>query len=388
MSAANLKAISSRKKSNKPRLPRRVKTGIAGADTSRGFSYLYDYFRSDVDRKIILELNKDYVRENFSKEDAKAILEQPEWRFAYDNYAAAIYWINQGLTDQFPEKYADYQIRVKNYFTSLINASNDSSTSISASADNVVVPIAKKSPMDSLKEKVNSTIMYDIDRLQDEWIDNKKTELDLFKLCSEYDIKPGAGTNIIKSRLETMKLEYTDAIDNICEQAVEAFSHLKKVELKRRVSVIDKMLGDLDKLQNVVKQTRKPRVKKAVPLEKKIGKLRFLKNDDALNIQSINPGTIIGAKRLYVFNTKSRTLFEYISIDENGLDVKGTTITNVSSDVSRSTRLRKPEDFLKHILKLTPLQINKEWEKLTTKTTIDPTARISDDCILLKVFNK
>ena len=86
-------------------------------------------------------------------------------------------------------------------------------------------------------------------------------------------------------------------------------------------------------------------------------------------------------------NTKTRVIAEYVTNSAKGFEVSGTTLKNIDTSLSRSTRLRKPDAFLPIILKKTANQINKEWQSLTTKTTV-PNGRINKDTVLLRVLDK
>ena len=92
--------------------------------------------------------------------------------------------------------------------------------------------------------------------------------------------------------------------------------------------------------------------------------------------------------RLYTFNTKYRELTEYVCQKTIGFEVKGTTILGLDADLCRSTRLRKPDEFIPTILSKSSTQINKEWSKLTTKTSKNVNGRINKDVIILRALAK
>jgi hypothetical protein len=148
------------------------------------------------------------------------------------------------------------------------------------------------------------------------------------------------------------------------------------------------MLTDLDKIQAASKATRKKRTPKARTADKQIKNLKYLKEDKVnYKLVSVDPLSVPGAFRLYTFNVKNRELCEYTTLSANGFEIKGTTIQNFDPETSRKTRLRKPDDFLPIVLKKTVNQIDKEWKKLSTKTS-EPSGRINADTILLRVENK
>ena len=184
-----------------------------------------------------------------------------------------------------------------------------------------------------------------------------------------------------------MRDEYKAAVDKTDECVVEGYAHLTKNELKRRLQVCERMLGDLDKIQAASKATRKKRTPQVRTADKQIKQLKFLKDDNEYKLVSVDPLSVPGSYRLYTFNVKNRELCEYVTTAANGFQIKGTTIQNFEPDKSRKTRLRKPDQFLPIVLKKTPNQIDKEFKKLTTKVN-EPSGRINDDTILLRVENK
>ena len=111
--------------------------------------------------------------------------------------------------------------------------------------------------------------------------------------------------------------------------------------------------------------------------------MKYQKEDRDLKVVSINPATIIGAGRLLVLNTKTRTLTEYVTDRRDGFEIKGTTLQGFDFDKGRIKTLRKPQEFIPIALKKTVRQFDKLFEALTTKET-KPTGRINADCILLR----
>ena len=83
------------------------------------------------------------------------------------------------------------------------------------------------------------------------------------------------------------------------------------------------------------------------------------------------------------------TVTEWFDFLESiGFEVKGTTILGLDADLSRSTKLRKPDDFIKAVLTKSANQIRKEWSELTTKTKDKVNGRINKDTILVRVMAK
>lgn len=241
-------------------------------------------------------------------------------------------------------------------------------------------------PAQRMRMKVTETIMGDFDELVvDSWMDeNYKTEFDTYNLLKKHDIK-GTGLNIFKQRVEEYHLEISDAYDKKCDQAVEAYSHVKRTNLRKMKKQLEDILNDIEKIRMTQKQTRKPRAHKAKASDKQVEKLQYCKESNEAKLASINPVLIPGAQRLYMYNVKSKKLTEFVSDSASGFEVSGTSLKNFEPKLSRCVTLRKPDDVIPSVLTKTVKQIDNLWKTLTTKTS-QPTARINNDCILLRVL--
>jgi len=201
-------------------------------------------------------------------------------------------------------------------------------------------------------------------------------------------VRGQGAVSIVEEWIAPRLSELVSARDNECEQYAEAYSHLNKKEINRRISVFEQMLMDLDKIRSAARATRKPRKRKSKSADKQIKDLRYLKEDNTHKVVSISPTQIPGSIRLYTFNVKTRVLTEYVTLVKSGFEIKGTTIQNHDPESSRSTKLRKPDEFLATVLSKTPRQIDKEWSKLTTKTSSGVSGRINEDTVLLRALDK
>jgi hypothetical protein len=132
------------------------------------------------------------------------------------------------------------------------------------------------------------------------------------------------------------------------------------------------------------KVNRAPRKTKAKPVEKIIGKMKFLKQDDKLKLVSINPADILGAKELWVFNIKTRKIGKYVAAEYLELSVKGTSIVGFNENLSVQKTLRKPEEQLKEFKAAGKVQLRKFLEDIKA-VDIKLNGRINEDTILLKV---
>ena len=384
--------------------PRRPRTGLAAAPVDKGFMHFKDYFSLDLDRKESVKLIKAYVKANCSKSDAAAILACPEYVFNVRiHIAACMHWSNLGLEFEKRiinrsvlqsdgslkivevESFYDGHEAIRRFIEETTKTGKEillAKNEDTGAKSNVVV----LTPLQRYQAKLNDTILTDLDELEDLWIGGEEPDFDLYNRFRYHGLT-GKAAEPVRKILEGWLLDFNDAYHKRCDQAVEGYSHIKRSVMRRRIKHVELMLADCDKLKAAsaaTRKVRKPRVKSA---DKQVVKMRYKKEDKDFKIVSINPISIVGAMRLYVFNAKTREITEYVSGSTSGFSVRGTTLQAVDLENSRKIRLRKPDDFLPIVQSKTIKQIDNAWKKLTTKES-KPNGRINDDCILIKVQDK
>lgn len=193
-----------------------------------------------------------------------------------------------------------------------------------------------------------------------------------------------AHARIIKDYYKRQYNEYLEVAEGKCPQLKEAYSFLSKNNLKKITGFYHDIISACDMLMQEAKVNKKPRAKKAVPAEKIVGKLKYMKSEQTLKLVSINPVDIIGAKELWIFNTKTRKLGKYVAAEFNDLGVKGTSITGFDESKSVQKTLRKPEEQLKEFKAAGKVALRKFLEDIKA-VDIKLNGRINEETVLLKV---
>jgi hypothetical protein len=168
------------------------------------------------------------------------------------------------------------------------------------------------------------------------------------------------------------------------EQLREGYSHRSKKQILKLIAFYQEIMSACDMLAQEAKVNRAPRAKKSVPAEKIVAKMKYKKSDEPMKVVSINPADIIGAKELWVYNTKSRKLGKYVANEYMDLGVKGTTITGFNENTSVCKTLRKPEEKLKEFKAAGKVQLRKFLDDINATDT-KMNGRINEETILLKV---
>jgi hypothetical protein len=193
-----------------------------------------------------------------------------------------------------------------------------------------------------------------------------------------------AHARIIKDFYKTNYDEITEALEGKCEQLKEGYSHLSKKQLKNIQSFYNEVLSACDMLAQEAKINKKPRVKKSVPAEKLVAKMKYAKTNEPLKLVSINPADIVGSKELWIFNVKTRKLGKYVAAEYQELSVKGTSIINFDEKNSVQKTLRKPEEQLKEFKAAGKVALRKFLEDIKA-VDIKLNGRINEDTVLLKI---
>jgi hypothetical protein len=168
------------------------------------------------------------------------------------------------------------------------------------------------------------------------------------------------------------------------EQLREGYSHRSKKQIKALIAFLQEVDSACTMLGQEAKVNRKPRKTKVVPKDKIVAKLKYKKSDEPLKLVSINPTDIIGAKELWVFNSKTRKLGKYVANEFHDLGVKGTSITGFDEFKSVQKTLRKPAEQLKAFKDAGKVALRKFLDDINAVDT-KMNGRLNEETLLLKV---
>lgn len=160
-----------------------------------------------------------------------------------------------------------------------------------------------------------------------------------------------------------------------------------KAKLKKWREFNQTMIDDCVRYTQNKKVVKAPRKKKVVTSDRLVAKLKFSPGFAPLKLVSVTPQTIVGAKQLWVYNTKYRKLTVYNASSEMGLSVKGSAITGFDTTTSETRMLRKPDFAIKGLLEAGKITLRSFMSGLTSKGSI-PNGRINTDTVLLRVVAK
>ena len=380
-----------RKKAPKKVFSRRAQTGFAAAPADN-WNHFHEYVRLEVDRKDIVFRVKSHIKEKYKddKDTRSFMLSATDTSYGTCYaFAGILAW--RELSGKPDPKGWRFERVEELAFDKIRESAN---RKLAASGDSDSPKKASKSPMDIIRERT-SQFIGGVEEVLDTFGTKEWSEYEKYSIYDELK-KADAAANLAKGTYDyyvPLRNEIQELINlpkkknDEQEQLAEAYRNMTAKERKAYLKFIESVLSDSQRYldsKKAMRKTRKPVVKSA---EKQADKVVYLKESAEYKVTSISPARIVGAERVYLFNEKERYIIELKTNSGKGFQISGTTIKQIDEENSRATRLRKPNEFLPIILGKTPIQIDKEWKKLTTKPAAF-TGRINRNTIILRVSEK
>jgi hypothetical protein len=183
--------------------------------------------------------------------------------------------------------------------------------------------------------------------------------------------------------------EFEELLKGEDKQLVEGYTYLNKTQIKNVIKFIEQVLNDLNSYISVKKAAKAPRARKAVPVEKIVAKLKYLKTfkDTAakLDLISISPVKLQGASEAWIYDSAKRKVHHYIADEySKAFTVKGNTLLGFDSTKSEVKTLRKPAEQLKELMGSKPAA-RKFFNDIKAVATT-PNGRFNESMIILKAF--
>ena len=246
--------------------------------------------------------------------------------------------------------------------------------------------VADTSNVISIQERVQSKVDYFIMELEgkfdDVWHEQSGEEFVPYTWMVENEVKPMHASKIAEY-FKKRTADWIEIIESKDEYVKESYPRPRK-EMIEGAKFFGAIATDAEKLASNKSAARKPRKKKPVSFEKKVKNLKFKKDDIDNKLVSIDPVKIVGAEKLWIYNTKTRKIGVYVATDAAGLDVKGSAIQNYKYGESVSKTLRKPKDVLSRVLDGGKIVLRKVMSEINSKP-VELNGRINKDTILLRV---
>lgn len=209
-------------------------------------------------------------------------------------------------------------------------------------------------------------------------IDQREYKFDTYKFLIESQTNQRIVT-FVKKYFEN-ELQFLNE-----EDALELHSTMNSKQFQKLKALYESIVNDCAVFISNKKNTKRriPKQKKNT-IDKQLSKVKYLKNFPDLNLTSVNPSLVIGSKTLWVYNTKTACVTVFHAADGDGLQIKGTTITNFDEKTSISKKVRKPSEQISQYVTGSKSIVMKLVNLLKTKPKVVK-GRLNNDVVLLRV---
>jgi hypothetical protein len=346
----------------------------------------YDLERKDCGTKV-----KEYIKKNFPKDVFTKINRLPDWKLdMYSHWATTAHLIEVN-----PSIVPDtYKTGITKWVEKLALEGTDLTVKKEESEDEdgITKPKRTVNIQEIMREKADEALS-DIELIWDEFVDaNYPKDFALtqrvISALESRNVLPQHIATAIK-RWEAILAEFVEAQAGKDEQLVEAYSNLGKMQMRYAIKLIEDILAELNGYIALKKTVKKPRAKKAVPVEKTVSKLKHCKSfkDDALKLElvGLSPVKLHQSTEAWVYDTKKRKLHHYVADSYSKcLMIKGNAVIGFDKKESGMKTLRKPSEQLKEIMGSKPAA-RKYFKEIKAVEAV-PNGRFNTDMIILKAF--
>ena len=310
---------------------------------------------------------------SWTKQDVQAFNEIEEWRVGFTlGKVCKMLMMGAPLRDSTKE-YIDTE------FTKILTLGRERIAAKKAADKGNVV---KLTIQDRMREKFHD-IIGEIEEWYDNWDQGKKVP-DMVTWFRTTNVPQQFVNQIAEVFTPRMEELLAAKSKNADEQLKEGYRHIDKAKLKHLSEFYSKLTDALETYGAVKKAVRKARVKKAPSKEKMVSKVKYCVQNTELNLVSVNPVDIMGAKELWIYNIKTRKLGKYVAATDAGqLGIKGNTILGYDSKKSIAKTLRKPAEQLKNFSNSGKIALRTFIEDIKA-VSIELNGRLSTDIVLLK----
>jgi hypothetical protein len=351
-------------------------------DKAKFFAH-YDLERKDCGTKV-----KEYIKKNFPKDALTKINRLPDWKLDMHSHWATTAHLLDVNPDIIPDNYKTGIVKwVENLILEGAELKAKKEETEGEEKPKKVVNI-----QEIMREKADEALG-DIEALFDEFIDAKcPKEFSVNKkvvgALSSRNVLPQHMASAIK-RYQRLLDECLEVQAGKCEQLNEGYSNYNKMQIRYMIKFIEDVISEMNGYISLKQAAKKPRAKKAVPVERVVAKLKHCKSfkDDALKLElvGLSPVKLHQCAEAWVYDTAKRKMHHYVADSYSKcLMVKGNTVIGFDKKESGMKTLRKPVEQIKALMGSKPAA-RKYFKEIKAVEAV-PNGRFNTGMIILKAF--
>jgi hypothetical protein len=351
-------------------------------DKARFFAH-YDLERKDCGTKV-----KDYIKKNFGKDVLTKVNRLPDWKLDMHSHWATTAHLLEVNPDLVPDNYKTGIVK----WVEGLAAEGAELKAKKEETEGEEKPKKVVNIQEIMREKADEALC-DIEVLFDEFIDAKcpkdfSVDQKVVGALTTRNVLPQHMATAIK-RYQRLLDEYLEVQGGKCDQLNEGYSHYNKMQIRYAIKFIEDVIAAMNGYIGLKQAAKKPRAKKAVPVERVVAKLKHCKSfkDDALKLElvGLSPVKLHESTEAWVYDTAKRKMHHYVADDYSKcLMVKGNTIIGFDKKESGMKTLRKPVEQIKALMGSKPAA-RKYFKEIKAVEAV-PNGRFNTGMIILKAF--
>jgi hypothetical protein len=351
-------------------------------DKAKFFAH-YDLERKDCGTKV-----KEYIKKNFPKDVLTKINRLPDWKLDMHSHWATTAHLLEINPDLVPDAYKTGIVK----WIETLALEGAALTAKKEETDGEEKPKKVVNIQEIMREKADEALG-DIEALFDEFIDAKcpkdfSVDQKVVGALTTRNVLPQHMATAIK-RYQRLLDEHLEVQEGKDDQLNEGYSHYSKMQIRYTIKFIEDVIAAMNGYIGLKQAAKKPRAKKAVPVERVVAKLKHCKSfkDDALKLElvGLSPVKLHESTEAWVYDTAKRKMHHYVADDYSKcLMVKGNTIIGFDKKESGVKTLRKPVEQIKALMGSKPAA-RKYFKEIKAVEAV-PNGRFNTGMIILKAF--
>ena len=351
-------------------------------DKAKFFAH-YDLERKDCGTKV-----KEYIKKNFPKDVLTKINRLPDWKLDMHSHWATTAHLLEVNPDLVPDAYKTGIVK----WIETLALEGAALTAKKEETDGEEKPKKVVNIQEIMREKADEALG-DIEALFDEFIDAKcpkdfSVDQKVVGALTTRNVLPQHMATAIK-RYQRLLDEHLEVQEGKDDQLNEGYSHYSKMQIRYTIKFIEDVIAAMNGYIGLKQAAKKPRAKKAVPVERVVAKLKHCKSfkDDALKLElvGLSPVKLHESTEAWVYDTAKRKMHHYVADDYSKcLMVKGNTIIGFDKKESGVKTLRKPVEQIKALMGSKPAA-RKYFKEIKAVEAV-PNGRFNTGMIILKAF--
>jgi hypothetical protein len=240
----------------------------------------------------------------------------------------------------------------------------------------------------SSEKKIEVSVQDKVKAKVDDFLTLLEGQIDDDMSVSLYDLMTSKSypSTAVKTVIDVLSPRRDDINAFLSGKLKDGFGGYTKTELKARLGHYNRWIAEAQRYGDNKKIVRKPRTPKPVSADKLTKNIKFQAECKTLKVVSVPLTNVIGAKEVWLYNTRYGNL-TVLKSGDRGMSFKASKIVGYDETISVTKKVsRKADYYVSEVLNRTKSKLKKLMDEAKTKpaTLMD---RVNENTLILRVFS-